>query len=274
MFDVQDSYQEAIIFATLKHLKKNQKVKGTELPYVVHLSNVAMEIIMAASHTPKFDLDFAVQVALLHDVLEDTSTPYDDLHENFGTDIATAVWSLSKNKDLPKNEQILDSIGKIKLLDKEVWAVKLADRITNLQPPPKNWNREKRKEYQKEARVILAELKGGNIYLEKRLRHKIKEYSDYINGYQYIKGSCKNCGYETEELSIGSGFSNYMTFYGFPVLDKLKKVIKIKNIFEKKRINKLYPNYVFYNHKSLIDKPSKNRNTIIEVDDYKLYQDG
>jgi (p)ppGpp synthase/HD superfamily hydrolase len=181
MFDVQDSYQEAIVFAAYKHLEKKQKVKGTKLPYVVHLSNVAMEILMAASHTPKFDLDFAVQIALLHDILEDTSTPYDELHENFGADIATAVWALSKNEDLPKNQQLKDSIAKIKLLDKEVWAVKLADRITNLQPPPSRWSKKKRLDYQEEAKVILKELKGGNTYLEKRLREKIKEYTYYID---------------------------------------------------------------------------------------------
>ena len=47
-------YQEAIKFASCKHQKKNQKVKGAELPYVVHLSNVAMEILVARRRAISF----------------------------------------------------------------------------------------------------------------------------------------------------------------------------------------------------------------------------
>ena len=72
--EAQALYQEAIKFATAKHLEKDQKVPGTDLPYVVHVSNVAMEILIASSHSGNFNLGFAVQVALLHDTMEDTST--------------------------------------------------------------------------------------------------------------------------------------------------------------------------------------------------------
>ena len=58
--EAQTLYQQAIKFATAKHLEKEQKVPGTDLPYVVHLSNVAMEIIIAAAYSDNFDLDFAV----------------------------------------------------------------------------------------------------------------------------------------------------------------------------------------------------------------------
>jgi guanosine-3',5'-bis(diphosphate) 3'-pyrophosphohydrolase len=46
--DIQTLYQEAIKFATVKH--RNQKVPGTDLSYVVHLSDVAMEIFMAVQN--------------------------------------------------------------------------------------------------------------------------------------------------------------------------------------------------------------------------------
>ncbi len=80
---IQALYQQALKFAGEKHTAKNQKVPGTNLPYVVHISNVAMEIMLAALFTPDFDLDFAVQVALLHDTIEDTETTYDELGETF-----------------------------------------------------------------------------------------------------------------------------------------------------------------------------------------------
>jgi guanosine-3',5'-bis(diphosphate) 3'-pyrophosphohydrolase len=174
--EVQSVYQEAIKFASLKHLAKSQTVKGTNLPYVVHLSNVAMEIFMAAKHTRRFDLIFAVQLALLHDTLEDTETTPEEIIELFGKAVADGVSALSKDKDLPKEEQLSDSLQRIKIQPMEVWAVKLADRITNLQPAPRQWSVEKRKSYVVEAQLILDELGEANDYLANRLRAKIAEY--------------------------------------------------------------------------------------------------
>ena len=94
----QSLYQKAIAFAGEKH--QDQKVPGTQSSYLVHLSNVAMETMMAAQHTDDFDLGYAVQVALLHDVLEDTSTTFEELKEAFGEKIAEGVLALSKNEDL------------------------------------------------------------------------------------------------------------------------------------------------------------------------------
>jgi guanosine-3',5'-bis(diphosphate) 3'-pyrophosphohydrolase len=134
---------------------------------------------MAASNTTDFDLGFAVQVALLHDTLEDTSTTFDELETKFGLKIALAVEALSKNESLPKGKRMQDCLIRIKELQKEVGAVKLADRITNLQPPPDDWDKAKRVKYQEEAKLILKELKGGNGYLEERLEGMIKEYGKY-----------------------------------------------------------------------------------------------
>jgi len=157
----QTLYQSAIKFAAAKHL--GQIIPGSNLTYVVHLSNVAMEIIMASFHSVNFNLGFAVQVALLHDTIEDTSTTFGELEYKFGVEIAKAVSALTKNKDLPKEQQIEDSLERIKKLQVEVWAVKLADRITNLQPPPPNWSMEKIIKYQQDARTIVFELKDGNF---------------------------------------------------------------------------------------------------------------
>ena len=161
-------------------MEKKQNVPGTDLPYIVHLSNVAMEIFIAALNTENFNLHLAVQTALLHDTIEDTLATYDEIKERFGLEIADAVLALTKNEKIPKERRMIDSLTRIKLLPKEVWAVKLADRITNLQPPPTNWNKKKRIKYHKEARLILNELKYGNGYLSKRLQDKLEEYGSYI----------------------------------------------------------------------------------------------
>ena len=121
-------------------------------------------------------------MALLHDLIEDTDTTCEEIEDRFGVEIMRAVSALTKNKELPKDQQLPDSLIRIKKLQPEVWAVKLADRITNLQPPPQHWDNEKRIQYQKEARMILNELKHGNDFLANRLKLKIEEYSNYIKG--------------------------------------------------------------------------------------------
>lgn len=178
---LQQHYQKAIKFAALKHSTEGQTIPGTELPYVVHLSNVAMEILIASQNSHDFDVTFALQVALLHDVLEDTATTVEELSENFSPNTAAAVKALTKDTSLSKNKKMADSLDRIKKLQKEVWAVKLADRITNLQPPPKHWDRQKIKDYKKEAITILESLRGGNAYLEERLKACIEEYEAYTH---------------------------------------------------------------------------------------------
>lgn len=181
--DIQDYYQKAINFAGMHHADQN--IPGSNTSYMVHLSNVAMEVILASQHGPNspgedFDCEFAVQVALLHDLLEDTSTSFDEIKEVFGENIARGVLALSKNETLPVSQQILDSLSRIKFEPKEVWAVKLADRISNLQQPPAHWDNDKIVAYHKMAGVILLQLKGGNAYLESRLQQKIIDYNEFI----------------------------------------------------------------------------------------------
>ena len=177
----QTLYQTAIKFATLKHVAINQKVPGTDLPYVVHLSNVAMEVMMANANTENFNVALAIQAALLHDTIEDTDTTFSEVEENFGLDVANAVMALTKNESLPKEEQMMDSLQRIKKMPHEVWAVKLADRITNLQAPPSHWDNAKKKKYRAEAQIILDELASGNVFLADRLQMLIEDYRKYIS---------------------------------------------------------------------------------------------
>jgi guanosine-3',5'-bis(diphosphate) 3'-pyrophosphohydrolase len=149
---IQGLYQNAIKFAALKH--NGQVVNGIKVPYLVHVCNVAMEILIAGPKTDDFNLALAIQVALLHDTIEDTATSFEELHEVFGIDVAHGVSALSKNESVPKEDRMRDCLLRIKNQPKEVWSVKLADRITNLQAPPQDWSSPKRAEYLQEARII------------------------------------------------------------------------------------------------------------------------
>lgn len=106
------------------------------------------------------------------------ATTFEELSNEFGLAVAEGVAALTKNEHLPKPQRMPGSLKRIRLLSKEVSAVKLADRITNLQAPPQHWGNAKKKSYLEEARLILDTLKGQNKFLEERLDSKIKEYEN------------------------------------------------------------------------------------------------
>lgn len=173
--ELQSLYQNAIEFAGEKHY--SHKMPAVKANYLVHLSNVAMEVLIASFYTKNFDVNFAVQVAILHDTLEDTDTSFMELETEFGSKIAQGVLALTKDEYVPLQEQMTDSIARIKAFSHEVWAVKLADRITNLQTPPSHWHKDRTLRYKNESDLIYKELKDGNSYLAKRLKEKIKLYA-------------------------------------------------------------------------------------------------
>jgi (p)ppGpp synthase/HD superfamily hydrolase len=172
----QEKYLLAWQFATRAHV--GQLVPGTDLPYVFHVGAVAMEVIAAlaqGSHVD--DPDLAVQCALLHDVIEDTAFSYECVQEHFGIAVAQGVQALSKDKRLPtKTEQMADSLRRIQQQPREIWMVKLADRIVNLQPPPPLWSVQKIDIYRQEAVHIWEVLSPADGYLAQRLRAKIEIY--------------------------------------------------------------------------------------------------
>jgi len=172
----QDKIVKAWYFASDAHL--NQRLDFKNLPYLTHIGNVVLEL-MAVSNGIK-NLEFALICAILHDTIEHTNITYDDIKKEFGKAVANGVLALSKNRELDEDLQMIDSINRIKKEPKEVWMVKLADRIANLYQSPSQWPNNEIKDYIKESKLILQELGSSNIELAKRLEEKINEYESYI----------------------------------------------------------------------------------------------
>ena len=174
----QDKYIHASRFAALQH--QGQTIPGTDLPYILHPSWVCMEIMTALASSPDFDADLAIQCALLHDVIEDTAATYEQLEQEFGKPVAEGVRALTKDKSIAKPLQMQDSLRRIRQQPREIWMVKLADRITNLQPPPAHWSKLKAHQYWAEALEIYTALKEANALLASRLLFKHTEYQNYL----------------------------------------------------------------------------------------------
>lgn len=169
-----DLYLRAARFAARAH--HGQRLPGSELPYLLHACQVASEVQAALAAEPAERPDLAVACALLHDVLEDTKVGRAEIAAAFGEAVAAGVEALSKEPSLPKPEAMADSLRRIRTQPREVWLVKLADRIVNLEPPPHYWTPEKIEAYRAEAEVIAAALSPASPYLTARLRARIAGY--------------------------------------------------------------------------------------------------
>jgi (p)ppGpp synthase/HD superfamily hydrolase len=172
-----DRYVDALWFAAERH--RAQKMLGHELPYLVHLVSVACEVIAALPSTKLADPDLAVSCALLHDTVEDTATTPDEIVGRFGTGVGAGVAALTKDARLPKEDQMADSLRRIREQPVEIAVVKLADRITNLAVPPPSWTTEKCRAYREEAIVIANALGDASEMLERRIRARIDAYKAY-----------------------------------------------------------------------------------------------
>jgi (p)ppGpp synthase/HD superfamily hydrolase len=174
-----ENYAAAWDFATRSHMGQTYggRHEGERIPYIAHVSSVAAEVLWAIGEEPGWDADFAVQCALLHDVVEDTGASLDGLTERFGARVAEGVAALTKDKSIAsKYTQMDDSLRRIKLQPREIWVVKMCDRITNLYHPPYYWDLHKIGQYREEAKTILAALGSANEAAAHRLAKMISEY--------------------------------------------------------------------------------------------------
>lgn len=178
-----DALQDAWQLATGQHAGQTYGgfEQGEQIVYLNHIGSVTFEIISASFVEKGMNLDLALKCAVLHDTLEDTELSYETLLHKYGKAVAEGVLALTKSQHIVgKREQMADSLQRIKQQPKEVWAVKMADRIANLYAPPYYWNDEKKTAYMEEAWLIHRELCEGSSYLADRLAEKIRAYRRFI----------------------------------------------------------------------------------------------
>jgi (p)ppGpp synthase/HD superfamily hydrolase len=169
-----DEYIRTYLFAANAHL--GQTIPDSKLPYIVHVNLVSMEIITALEVETGYDGELAIKCALLHDILEDTAITCTQINNEFGKIVADGVSALTKDSHVEKIRRMDDCLIRIRKQPCEVWMVKMADRITNLRPPPSSWSNDKIQEYKQEAITIHDALKSASQYLATRLHAKINDY--------------------------------------------------------------------------------------------------
>jgi guanosine-3',5'-bis(diphosphate) 3'-pyrophosphohydrolase len=118
--------QLAVAYASRKH--RHQVRKDGFTPYASHVVRVAMTATLlfgSASQT-------VLLAALLHDLIEDTTTDYEDISDRFGEAVAEAVVALTKNMALPEAQREQEYDARLASGPWEALVVKLADVYDNV----------------------------------------------------------------------------------------------------------------------------------------------
>lgn len=128
---------EGVVFSALKFALQRhagQTRRSTNLPYITH--PIAVSYLVAqfkrSKHLPEL-----VAAAILHDVLEDTPTTFQELAEQFTPLVASLVLELTSDPDA------ITRIGKLEYLKAKMTGmssygltIKLADRLHNISDRP------------------------------------------------------------------------------------------------------------------------------------------
>lgn len=116
---------QAIIFAAKAH--DGQTRKASDIPYITHPFAVGM--VLQRENCS----DEVIAAGILHDTIEDTSTTYEELAEQFGLQVANLVCAASEHdKRLPWKERKQHTINKLKDANLEEIQVMTADKLHNI----------------------------------------------------------------------------------------------------------------------------------------------
>lgn len=113
-----------IEFAVQAH--GEQKRKGSEIPYIVHPFETALILAQAGADRK------LVCAGLLHDTLEDTAITYEQLEQEFGTEVADLVQGRSEDKSQTWEVRKSTTISNIKHLTYDGKLLICADKLSNM----------------------------------------------------------------------------------------------------------------------------------------------
>lgn len=151
--------EKAIDFATEKHEGQFRKSGEKYITHPLRVAGILVEWGM--------DID-SVIAGVLHDVVEDTETPLEELEDNFGKDISFLVDGVTKvgrarsgmknlETYLPQTKDNLSKLLMALSQDVRVIIVKLADRLHNLQTL-EHMSPEKQKKIARESLDVFARI--------------------------------------------------------------------------------------------------------------------
>jgi len=171
---------KTIVFAADKHQGQTRKDER-RTPYINHPIAVAKILAEVGIR----DLE-TLQVALLHDTLEDTDTTLIELRTNFGTEVASLVESLTDDDSLRPSMRKLRQLRGAKSLSYKAKLVRIADKMHNVSDIINNgipgWSKARTDAYVTWACELVTALRGTHQELEQRFFSDLSLPLDYTVG--------------------------------------------------------------------------------------------
>ncbi len=168
-----DSYQilKAAVYAADKH--KYQRRKGfNQIPYINHPLKVAL-LLSECGETD----ETLLLAAILHDVVEDTDSTYEEILAEFGREVAELVKEVTDDKELPyaiRKELQIKGAPNLSDLAKKL---KIADKICNVRDItnyPLDWSTERKLSYLDWAQEVVNGCREQNQKLEEMFDETIE----------------------------------------------------------------------------------------------------
>ena len=160
-----DLFYNAVVLATERH-RGQKRLDGED--YINHLIRVHGSVC----NFKDFIESNVCSVAMLHDILEDTDTSYNELKRLFGRDIAVSVALLTRIETIPYDVYV--NLIKVSN-DQDAIKVKIADLQDNLSTIngiPDEEKRERLKKRYEKALKVLINRKSDYVFSEEQIRRE------------------------------------------------------------------------------------------------------
>lgn len=158
------TFIHATNFAAFKH--RQQRRKDDVTPYINH----PLALTQILWNESCVDDAVVILAALLHDTVEDTDTTFEELEQNFGSEVTDVVRQVTDDKSLPKATRKQLQIDHASHLSDRAKLVKLADKTANLRDmaasPPADWPIQRQYDYFEWAKTVVDRLRGVHPKLE------------------------------------------------------------------------------------------------------------
>ncbi|MCG8366111.1 MAG: HD domain-containing protein [Pseudanabaenales cyanobacterium] len=156
---------KALDFAARKHRDQRRKDPAAS-PYINHPIGLVNILWNEAGI-----IDSTVIVsALLHDTVEDTTTTFEELEQEFGQTIRQIVGEVTDDKSLPKQVRKQLQVEHAAHISDRAKLVKLADKIANVRDlvnsPPTDWPLTRKQAYLAWAKQVIDQMRGAHPPLE------------------------------------------------------------------------------------------------------------
>ena len=164
---------QAVGFAAEKH--RDHRRKGeTAAPYINHPIAVARQLAEAGL---EHNTDL-LMAAVLHDVVEDTETTFEEVRSLFGQRVASIVAEVTDDKSLTQDERKRRTVDAIAGKSEAARLLKISDLIANVYDVihhPPDWSDDRKGRYFDWGESVVNAVRGVHPDLERRLDELLAE---------------------------------------------------------------------------------------------------